>query len=131
MMTIFLLLWRVMTLLRFDLFQTKTNLYFKFKQKLEQTVASNARLEQELLVIRQKLQASRDTRGSQSALGATDSISYGGGATAVLESELRRVQNLVGDMQRQRQELSLAVRQLTENSNNLYQQMNKNGEYSK
>lgn len=43
--------------------------------------------------------------------------------------ELRRVQQLVGDMQRQRQELSLAVRQLTDNSNSLYQQMNKNGEY--
>lgn len=37
--------------------------------------------------------------------------------------ELRRVQTLVGDMQRQRQELSQAVRQLTENSNSLYQQI--------
>lgn len=37
--------------------------------------------------------------------------------------ELRRVQHLVGDMQRQRQELSQAVRQLTENSNTLYQQI--------
>ncbi|XP_059610833.1 uncharacterized protein LOC132257812 [Phlebotomus argentipes] len=103
-------------------------------KKLEQTVAGNARLEQELLVLRQKLQASRDSRGSQTALsagsgsngGAPDSISYTGGATAVLESdilELRRVQQLVGDMQRQRQELSQAVRQLTENSNSLYQQI--------
>ncbi|XP_055679091.1 uncharacterized protein LOC129787495 isoform X4 [Lutzomyia longipalpis] len=102
--------------------------------KLEQTVAGNARLEQELLVLRQKLQASRDSRGSQTALsagsgsnaGAPDSITYAGGATAVLESdilELRRVQQLVGDMQRQRQELSQAVRQLTENSNSLYQQI--------
>lgn len=38
-------------------------------------------------------------------------------------AELRRVQQLVGDMQRQRHDLSQAVRQLTENSNNLYQQM--------
>lgn len=38
-------------------------------------------------------------------------------------AELRRVQQLVGDMQRQRQELSQAVRQLTENSNTLYHQM--------
>ncbi|XP_055679104.1 uncharacterized protein LOC129787495 isoform X15 [Lutzomyia longipalpis] len=106
----------------------------KVDQKLEQTVAGNARLEQELLVLRQKLQASRDSRGSQTALsagsgsnaGAPDSITYAGGATAVLESdilELRRVQQLVGDMQRQRQELSQAVRQLTENSNSLYQQI--------
>ena len=36
---------------------------------------------------------------------------------------MRRVQILVGDMQRQRQELSQAVRQLTENSNTLYQQI--------
>lgn len=58
-------------------------------KKLEQTVAGNARLEQELLVLRQKLQASRGSRGSQSALGsqgAPDSIPYTGGATAVLES---------------------------------------------
>lgn len=54
---------------------------------MEQTVASNARLEQELLVQRQKLQASRDARGSQSALGSQgDSIPYTAGATAVLES---------------------------------------------
>lgn len=38
-------------------------------------------------------------------------------------AELRRVQQLVGDMQRQRQELSQAVRQLTDNSNHLYNQM--------
>lgn len=94
---------------------------------MEQTVAGNARLEQELLVLRQKLQASRSSRGSQSGLGGADqNISYSGGATAVLESELRRVQQLVGDMQRQRQELSQAVRLLTENSNTLYQQIKPN-----
>lgn len=98
-------------------------------QKLEQTVAGNARLEQELLILRQKLQASRSARGSHSALSsqnggqAPDSISYTAGTTAVLETELRRVQNMVGDMQRQRQELSQAVRQLTENSQTLYQQI--------
>lgn len=57
---------------------------------MEQTVAGNARLEQELLVLRQKLQASRGSRGSQTGLGgsqgAPDSVPYAGGATAVLES---------------------------------------------
>ncbi|XP_065371611.1 uncharacterized protein kmr isoform X2 [Calliphora vicina] len=87
-------------------------------KKLEQTVAGNARLEQELLVLRQKLQASR---GSQSALQVSDT--YTSNTTAMLESELKRVQTLVGDMQRQRQELSSAVKQLTENSNRLYQEI--------
>lgn len=41
----------------------------------------------------------------------------------MLLAELRRVQQLVGDMQRQRHDLSQAVRQLTENSNTLYQQI--------
>ncbi|XP_018802728.1 PREDICTED: uncharacterized protein LOC108977483 [Bactrocera latifrons] len=94
-------------------------------KKLEQTVAGNARLEQELIVLRQKLQASRGARGSQGALtngvGGTDS--FASNTTAMLESELKRVQTLVGDMQRQRQELSSAVRQLTENSNRLYQEI--------
>lgn len=107
---------------------TYTNRNYNKTQKLEQTVAGNARLEQELLILRQKLQASRSARGSHSALGsqnggAPDSISYTAGTTAVLETELRRVQNMVGDMQRQRQELSQAVRQLTENSQTLYQQI--------
>ncbi|XP_055904217.1 uncharacterized protein LOC129940018 isoform X4 [Eupeodes corollae] len=96
-------------------------------KKLEQTVAGNARLEQELLVLRQKLQASR---GSQNALNPMrgESMQYASSTTAMLESELKRVQQLVGDMQRQRQELSQAVRQLTENSNRLYQEIgNKEG----
>ncbi|XP_055526430.1 uncharacterized protein LOC129719072 isoform X9 [Wyeomyia smithii] len=97
-------------------------------KKLEKTVADNARLEQELLVLRQKLQASRDTRGSQGTLTTGQDGQYVGTATAVLESELRRVQLLVGDMQRQRQELSQAVRQLTDNSDSLYSQINKNGD---
>lgn len=41
-------------------------------------------------------------------------------------TELRRVQQLVGDMQRQRQELSQAVRELTDNSNSIYHEMNRN-----
>jgi hypothetical protein len=56
-------------------------------QKLEQTVASNARLEQELLVLRQKLQASRDSKNVQSDLGLHgQDLGNGGGATAALES---------------------------------------------
>ncbi|XP_021693872.1 uncharacterized protein LOC5577636 isoform X9 [Aedes aegypti] len=94
-------------------------------KKLEKTVADNARLEQELLVLRQKLQASRDTQASMTP---GQDGQYVGTASAVLESELRRVQLLVGDMQRQRQELSQAVRQLTDNSDTLYKQINKNGE---
>ncbi|KAL9692877.1 hypothetical protein quinque_012162 [Culex quinquefasciatus] len=97
-------------------------------KKLEKTVADNARLEQELLVLRQKLQASRDTRGSQATLVPGQDGQYVGSATVVLESELRRVQRLVGDMQRQRNELSQAVRQLTDNSDSLHKQINKNGD---
>lgn len=78
------------------------------------TVAGNTRLEQELLILRQKL-----TRGSQVKISDT----YASNTTAMLESELKRVQNLVGDMQRQRQELSQAVKQLTENSTKLYQEI--------
>ncbi|XP_070507021.1 uncharacterized protein kmr isoform X12 [Chironomus tepperi] len=91
-------------------------------KKLEQTVASNARLEQELLVLRQKLQQSRDSKNFQSNLNHDS----GNGQTAALETELRRVQQLVGDMQRQRQELSQAVRELTDSSNTIYQEMNRN-----
>lgn len=55
-------------------------------------MAGNARLEQELLVLRQKLQASRGSKGSLTALAGSqsgqqpDSISYAGSASAVLES---------------------------------------------
>lgn len=45
--------------------------------------------------------------------------------TSVLESELKGFQQLVEDMQKQRQDLSVAVRQLTESSNSLYEQINK------
>ncbi|XP_014250427.1 uncharacterized protein LOC106667180 isoform X2 [Cimex lectularius] len=80
-------------------------------KKLEETVAENARLEQELVVIRQKLQISRRT------------TEPGGATTAALESELCRVQLLVGNLLRQRQELSLQVHQLTEKSHSLSQQI--------
>ncbi|PNF20975.1 hypothetical protein B7P43_G09509 [Cryptotermes secundus] len=91
-------------------------------KKLEETVAENARLEQELVVLRQKLQASR--RGSQQRPAVSlipDSVSTS--TTAALEAELRRVQQLVGDLQRQRQELSIQVRHLTEKSHSLVQQI--------
>nr|CAD7590304.1 unnamed protein product [Timema genevievae] len=93
-------------------------------KKLEETVAENARLEQELVVLRQKWQASRRGSGqSRSMPMASDSGSPSNGTTAALEAELRRVQQLVGDLQRQRQELSMQVRQLTEKSHSLVQQM--------
>ncbi|EDW24990.1 GL23087 [Drosophila persimilis] len=92
-------------------------------KKLEQTVAGNARLEQELLLLRQKVQATRAST-SNGMLANDGSHVNGGDQTAVvLQSELERVQSLVGDMQRQRHELSSAVRQLTENSTRLYQEI--------
>ncbi|VVC24582.1 Hypothetical protein CINCED_3A000027 [Cinara cedri] len=83
-------------------------------KKLEETVAANARLETELVVLRQKLQSSRRVPDTGS----------GGPTVAALEAELRRVQLLVGDLQRQREDLSVQVRQLTEKSNTLSMQMN-------
>jgi len=76
-------------------------------------VASNARLESELVVLRQKLQSSR----------RVPDTGAGGPTVATLEAELRRVQLLVGDLQRQREDLSVQVRQLTEKSNTLSMQM--------
>ncbi|XP_063704263.1 myosin-13 isoform X2 [Culicoides brevitarsis] len=93
-------------------------------KKLETTVNSNRKLEQELLVLRQKLQSSKETKISKVNIEGGSST-YGSSATAILESELRRVQVLVADMQRQRQDLSFAVRQLTDNSNSLYDQLKK------
>ncbi|XP_034951955.1 uncharacterized protein kmr isoform X7 [Chelonus insularis] len=87
-------------------------------KKLEETVAENARLEQDLVVLRQKLQASRTYAGNMTRDPS--------GTTAALETELRRVQQLVGDLQRQRQELSIQVRQLTEKSQSLVQQIKPN-----
>lgn len=70
-----------------ETFETLTKIPFfipwVFLQKLEQTVSSNALLEQELLVLRQKLQASRDSKNNQAGLGHEGG---GSAATAVLES---------------------------------------------
>lgn len=88
-------------------------------------MAENARLEQELVVLRQKLQASRqgsEMHHQRSTVALVpDSMSCG--TTAALEAELQRVQQLVGDLQRQRQELSIQVRHLTEKSHTLVQQI--------
>ncbi|XP_046394721.1 uncharacterized protein LOC124162285 isoform X3 [Ischnura elegans] len=97
-------------------------------KKLEETVAENARLEQELVVLRQKLQLSRRTVDNQGTSPSPASSSMTNpasptGATASLEAELRRVQSAVGDLQRQRHELSVQVRQLTEKSHSLVEQI--------
>lgn len=92
-------------------------------KKLEETVAGNARLEQELLVLRQKLQMSNQMRNSPQFSSAGDSLPCAASSSALLESELHRVQQLVGDLQRQRQELSLQVRQLTDRSHSLSEQV--------
>lgn len=52
-----------------------------------------------------------------------DSLPCAAGTSAMLESDLQRVQQKVGDLQKQRQELSLQVRQLTDRSNSLQQQI--------
>ncbi|XP_017777199.1 PREDICTED: uncharacterized protein LOC108563122 isoform X3 [Nicrophorus vespilloides] len=92
-------------------------------KKLEETVAGNARLEQELLVLKQKLQISRQNRSSPQCSNAGDSLPCVVGTSAMLESDLQKVQQKVGDLQRQRQELCMQVRQLTDRSNNLQQQI--------
>ncbi|XP_018325993.1 uncharacterized protein LOC108737573 isoform X7 [Agrilus planipennis] len=90
-------------------------------KKLEETVAGNATLEQELLVLKQKLQNSRPQRSSPQISNAGDSLPCALGTSAMLESDLHRVQQKTGDFQRQRQELSMQVRQLTDRSSNLQQ----------
>lgn len=92
-------------------------------KKLEETVAGNARLEQKLLVLKQKLQVSRQQRSSPQFSNPGDSLPCFVGNSAMLESDLQKVQQKVGDLQRQRQELSMQVRQLTERSNSLQQQI--------
>lgn len=52
-----------------------------------------------------------------------DSLPCFVGNSAALESDLQRVQQKVGDLQRQRQELSMQVRQLTDRSNSLQQEI--------
>lgn len=72
------------------------------------------------MILRQKLQASRVSSRSSVPL-APESATLS--TTAALEAELRRVQQLVGDLQRQRHELSAQVKQLTEKSDTLVQQI--------
>ncbi|KAJ0172217.1 hypothetical protein K1T71_012190 [Dendrolimus kikuchii] len=74
----------------------------KVYKKLEKTVADNARLERELQQLRRALQARRASAPAH--------------PTAMLEDEVTRVQQLVSALQRQRQELSRAVRHLTQQS---------------
>lgn len=76
-------------------------------KKLEQTVADNARLERELIQLRRALHNQRQSPAPAHAPSA---------ATALLEDEVSRVQQLVTALQRQRQELSRAVRHLTQQS---------------
>ncbi|XP_045779532.1 uncharacterized protein LOC123877067 isoform X5 [Maniola jurtina] len=80
----------------------------KVYKKLEQTVADNARLERELHHLRRALRAQRANIHAQPSH-----------PTAMLEDEVTRVQHLVSALQRQRQELSRAVRHLTQQSHAL------------
>ncbi|XP_075984409.1 pleckstrin homology domain-containing family A member kramer isoform X5 [Anticarsia gemmatalis] len=84
----------------------------KVYKKLEQTVADNARLERELQQLRRALQARR-------AAGPHQHHAQVSNPTAMLEDEVSRVQQLVSALQRQRQELSRAVRHLTQQSHAL------------
>ncbi|XP_044012775.1 putative uncharacterized protein DDB_G0282133 isoform X2 [Aphidius gifuensis] len=86
-------------------------------KKLEETIIENTRLENELVILRQKIQESRGYSGGYSNTPGT---------TANLEFEFKRVQQLVCDLQRQRQDLSIQVHQLTEKSHNLVKQINPN-----
>lgn len=95
-------------------------IFFSLKQRLEETVASNTKLERELLVLRQKLQASRDKNSSQMSYMSVMSNSRTADA---FESELRKVRDSVGDTKRQREELSMAVNQLTLDSNAAHDRM--------
>lgn len=67
-----------------------------------------------MLVLRQKLQASRDKNAVHASYMSVMSNSRTADA---FESELRKVRDSVGDTKRQREELSMAVNQLTLDSN--------------
>ncbi|XP_057656485.1 uncharacterized protein LOC130893998 isoform X3 [Diorhabda carinulata] len=87
-------------------------------KKLEETVSGNARLEQELLVLKQKLQSSRQQSSPQySHTGDSFKCTLGSNVTA--ESDLQKVERKIGELQKQRQKLSLQVRQLTDKSPNM------------
>lgn len=68
------------------------------------------------MVLRQKLQTSRRHAGNVTTRDTSST-------NAPSETELRQVQQLVGDLQRQRMELSTQIRQLTEKSHSLVQQI--------
>ncbi|XP_068619853.1 uncharacterized protein kmr isoform X3 [Battus philenor] len=82
-------------------------------KKLEQTVADNARLERELQQLRRALQARRANAPTHTTHAHAPHTAH---PTALLEDEVTRVQQLVSALQRQRQELSRAVRHLTQQS---------------
>ncbi|XP_059482898.1 uncharacterized protein LOC132201047 isoform X3 [Neocloeon triangulifer] len=83
-------------------------------KKMEDIVVDNARIEHDIMMLRQKqMQASRMMERS-----ATPTMMVQGTSAAALELELRRVQTLVGDLQRQRHDLSA---QLTEKRHSLTQ----------
>ncbi|CAK1545581.1 unnamed protein product [Leptosia nina] len=82
-------------------------------KKLEQTVAENARLERELQQLRRALRARRASAPQPPYPAQQANPSH---PTAMLEDEVTRVQQLVTALQRQRQELSRAVRHLTQQS---------------
>lgn len=82
-------------------------------QNLEIIVSQNSKLEKQLLVLRQKWQASRDKRNYSSNLSISNHHNDGLRIVDAFESELNKVRESVGDMKRQREELSMAVSQLT------------------
>ncbi|XP_047511081.1 uncharacterized protein LOC125053654 isoform X3 [Pieris napi] len=86
----------------------------KVYKKLEQTVAENARLERELQQLRRALRARR--AAPQPTHSHPTQPAQPTHPTAMLEDEVTRVQQLVTALQRQRQELSRAVRHLTQQS---------------
>ena len=74
-----------------------------FEQKLEETAAENSRLEHEMMMLRQKIQLTM-------ARNAQAQRESGSSAEARhIESEMRRVQALLEDLQRRRIELSHQV----------------------
>lgn len=83
------------------------------QQNLEITVSQNSKLEKELLILRQKWQESRDRKNNSLNLSTQNHQNDGLRIVDAFESELKKVRESVGDMKRQREELSMAVSQLT------------------
>ncbi|CAG9855448.1 unnamed protein product [Phyllotreta striolata] len=90
-------------------------------KKLEETVSGNAKLEQELMVLKQKLQ-SATMQNTPQYTNPSDSITCSAENSPELDSDLHKVKKKIGELQQQRQKLSLQVRQLTDRSSNLSQQ---------